>query len=503
MLRRWLTLLVMMGAAMNAQAQSSPVFLVSQSGTVAKAQSATVKVQCPAGYLPTGYSMVPRHDEQVIDLGHPYLDNHGNPVDLATLPDPSVLIGGGFSATVFGVGNTAAPEPFTVMASCVSSTLGGAASSVSFVKQTTNVAAGQRAKLTAFCPASNPVPIGSFDNAGDVNFLLYGGAPVFGSAAAPTLVSSMPDGMAGAPTGWEVTVDNLDPRQAYALNQVVACTTLANVMTRITSVSTLEAQRFSIRAPVPDGFDWIGMGFDGAGNAALEFNTFFVDSTGASLQDLYTAASDRLPAKVIDAYMHGSDVRSPRVALAKAATRSAMAVLLLPSAAPIPAPQIVTVVEFYNAALDHYFITANPQEISDLDNGVHKGWARTGQSFKAYAVGSSGHTARSLVCRAYGNPAAGLDSHFYSASPDECYATLSKFDGIWLLESAAVFVIDLPDTTTGACPAGDVPIYRVFNNRADANHRYTTSIALRDQMVARGYVAEGYGPNSVTLCALP
>ena len=41
------------------------------------------------------------------------------------------------------------------------------------------------------------------------------------------------------------------------------------------------------------------------------------------------------------------------------------------------------------------------------------------------------------------------------------------------------------------------------NQRADANHRYTTSIAIRDQMVARGSVAEGYGPNAVALCGLP
>lgn len=65
-----------------------------------------------------------------------------------------------------------------------------------------------------------------------------------------------------------------------------------------------------------------------------------------------------------------------------------------------------------------------------------------------------------------------------------------------------MFETDLPDATTGACPAGDVPIYRVWNNRVDSNHRYTTTIALRDQMVARRYIAEGYGPNAVTLGAL-
>jgi hypothetical protein len=72
------------------------------------------------------------------------------------------------------------------------------------------------------------------------------------------------------------------------------------------------------------------------------------------------------------------------------------------------------------------FITGNANEISDLDSGVHTGWARTGQSFKGYAIGSSGGTTRRPVCRAYGSPAVGLDSHFYSASPDECIATLQK-----------------------------------------------------------------------------
>ena len=38
----------------------------------------------------------------------------------------------------------------------------------------------------------------------------------------------------------------------------------------------------------------------------------------------------------------------------------------------------VSVVEFYNASLDHYFITYVADEIAKLDNGTFKGWARTG-----------------------------------------------------------------------------------------------------------------------------
>jgi hypothetical protein len=62
--------------------------------------------------------------------------------------------------------------------------------------------------------------------------------------------------------------------------------------------------------------------------------------------------------------------------------------------------------------------------------------------------------------------------------------------------------MDMPDLTTGECAAGGVPVYRTWNGRADSNHRYMTSMALRDQMIAKRHIAEGYGPNNVALCAL-
>ena len=70
------------------------------------------------------------------------------------------------------------------------------------------------------------------------------------------------------------------------------------------------------------------------------------------------------------------------------------------------------------------------------------------------------------------------------------------------LEASEEFEMGLPDPVTGACPGGGVPIDRVFNQRIGANHRYTTGIAIRDQRVARGGIAEGYGPGAVTLCGL-
>ncbi len=154
----------------------------------------------------------------------------------------------------------------------------------------------------------------------------------------------------------------------------------------------------------------------------------------------------------------------------------------------------VTVTEFYNAALDHYFITYGAQEISDLDNGVHKGWARTGYSFNAYTTAQAG---TSPVCRFYIPPALG-DSHFFGRGTAECDATGQK-NPTFTLEDPAFMQMFLP--AAGVCPANTTEVYRVFSNRADANHRYMTDKTVRQTMVDKGWLAEGDGPNLVVMCA--
>lgn len=161
-----------------------------------------------------------------------------------------------------------------------------------------------------------------------------------------------------------------------------------------------------------------------------------------------------------------------------------------------PAPPKASAVEFYHAGLDHYFVSALAADISALDSGALKGWARTGLSFAAYLEPAAG---ASPVCRFYLPPANG-DSHFYSASPAECAEVLAKFPS-FVYESGAVMYVGLPDTVTGACPAGTVAVYRLWNNRADSNHRYTSDPAVKAAMLAKGYVAEGYGPDATIMCA--
>jgi len=159
-------------------------------------------------------------------------------------------------------------------------------------------------------------------------------------------------------------------------------------------------------------------------------------------------------------------------------------------------PPVALAVEYYNSSRDHYFSTAAAQEIRDLDNGVFFGWKRTGYAFNAYLAAQTGF---GPVCRFYIPPGYG-DSHFYSASPAECAVALAKYP-FFVYESPNVFYVALPDITTGACPANTIPVYRVWDRRVDTNHRYMTSAAVRAYMVASGWVAEGYGPDQVIMCA--
>ena len=156
------------------------------------------------------------------------------------------------------------------------------------------------------------------------------------------------------------------------------------------------------------------------------------------------------------------------------------------------------VIEYYNASQDHYFFTASQPELDALDSGRLTGWTRTGMKFPAYSRDSTGVAP---VCRFYLPPGQG-DSHFYSASAAECVQTRNKFPS-FVEETTAAMYIHLPDSKTGACPARDAPVYRVWNKRADSNHRYTTDRAVRADMVARGWVAEGYGADQVAMCSPP
>ncbi|MDH5246392.1 MAG: glycoside hydrolase [Betaproteobacteria bacterium] len=168
----------------------------------------------------------------------------------------------------------------------------------------------------------------------------------------------------------------------------------------------------------------------------------------------------------------------------------------------------VSVVEYYHSALDHYFVTQLPGEVSALDSGQQRGWARTGRTFGAWpSAADAGSIAANPVCRFYIPPDKG-SSHFFSASPAECAAVLRNIEtdpnfAGYVQETPSAFFAALPDAASGACAQGTVPVYRLWNRRPDANHRYTTDRGVRAEMIARGWVPEGYGPEGVAMCTPP
>ena len=150
-------------------------------------------------------------------------------------------------------------------------------------------------------------------------------------------------------------------------------------------------------------------------------------------------------------------------------------------------------VEYHHAGIDHYFMTADPDEIAGIDAGAYGGvWKRTGQTFMTHQQPAVGTVP---VCRFYSTAYGSKAAHFYTADAAEC--AWVKLNPNWQFEKIA-FHIPIPDAS-GACPAGTQPVHRMFNRGQTGapNHRFTTDPAIRDQFVN----ARGFAPEGVAMCA--
>ena len=174
--------------------------------------------------------------------------------------------------------------------------------------------------------------------------------------------------------------------------------------------------------------------------------------------------------------------------------RIALALTLASLAALARAEPTATAVEYYHPTLRHYFVTASPGEMAFVESGgAGAGWTATGGRFGVYAAASDA-PGLSPVCRFYGTPGIGPNSHFYTANPDEC-AFVKTLSG-WSFEAIA-FYVALP--SAGSCASGTTPVYRTYNNgasRNDSNHRFTVDATVQAKMVAAGHANEG-----VVMCA--
>jgi len=153
-------------------------------------------------------------------------------------------------------------------------------------------------------------------------------------------------------------------------------------------------------------------------------------------------------------------------------------------------------IEFYHLDLNHFFVSADLDEIAGLDAGVFQGWARTGEGFRVAEANDPGN---SPVCRYFGvfPP---QSTHFYSPYPHECEILATTPP--WIYEKIA-FGLALPTAPPErGCPPDTRALRRFYNNSMGGlpNHRYSTSMVTFDTMVAEGWTFEGEAPTLVFAC---
>ena len=166
----------------------------------------------------------------------------------------------------------------------------------------------------------------------------------------------------------------------------------------------------------------------------------------------------------------------------------------------------VPVTEYFHAGLDHFYLSSNSDESSWLDSGGGGGgWVRTGFSFRAWLPG--GNPLAREVCRFYGSPTLGPNSHFFSISAGECEglhqvqratpASVAR----WNHEGIAFFA-ETVDPMTGQCRSGRSAVYRGYNNGSirgiDSNHRFVPRVDEITALVSKGWSLEG-----IAFCAMP
>ena len=152
----------------------------------------------------------------------------------------------------------------------------------------------------------------------------------------------------------------------------------------------------------------------------------------------------------------------------------------------------VTVVEYYIAASDSYFLTGRSTEQAQLD-ALPASFKRTGASFDAFSAGGSPIGVEDY-CRFYISiPAQGVSSHFYGRKSTDCPAIQAANLPTHKFEEYD-FAVYTP-LTSGVCPAhAPLSIYRSFRPQktgVNPNHRFTFSRSEYDAMTAKGWNAEG------------
>jgi len=149
--------------------------------------------------------------------------------------------------------------------------------------------------------------------------------------------------------------------------------------------------------------------------------------------------------------------------------------------------------EFYEEASGHYYLTADPAEVTRLET-PGSGWRRTGEGFSVWMNANVAPANAVPACHYY---LASSNSHFYSVNPADCDMLKSMeanerqggkaFNG-WASQGTAFYALA---PVNGACAAGTTPVARFYSGENGANHRFAVSQGVRDAMGNTSWTAEG------------
>jgi len=157
------------------------------------------------------------------------------------------------------------------------------------------------------------------------------------------------------------------------------------------------------------------------------------------------------------------------------------------------------VVEYYRDDLDHYYYTADPNEILFIDTNPTAVNKRTGFFFFAWTNPSLAPPGARPVCKFFGSRSEFIDSYYYTSDPAECAFVQATWPGTWTLVTPAAFWV-MPAFADGSCPSGTLPTFRFDNNRRDFNQRHTIDLSIRRAMINRSWAPTGQGNSGVGFC---
>jgi Tripartite tricarboxylate transporter family receptor/Repeat of unknown function (DUF5648) len=150
--------------------------------------------------------------------------------------------------------------------------------------------------------------------------------------------------------------------------------------------------------------------------------------------------------------------------------------------------------EFKDARRGSYFFTSSVNETETVWEWIRSGalayWrgARhepNAQSFKLWPTDAAFNGVS--ICRFF---VPTLLTHFYTADANECAALFTGDNKRIFVPEPLPVRSALPSATTGACAAGQTPVYRLFNP-ALPNHRWVTLQSERTRLASSGWIDEG------------